>query len=237
MIICFIFDWDSFWINIIAGLIFFILGIFVSIRLVPKYTVRLIRKKNIKYSIIKIGAVLQEFCDFINQSPFKDKILDFEQIAVFTKKFDSKGRISLDYRFISLCSINVFNKIIYPQMILVVYGYFKDKDPNEQYNLITSEYKRLKDFRLEIERILSVHSLHIDDIIIQKISNLCIDIKALETRFKDNIIYDGLLKSTGSEREGIFGLNELPKIYESLLYLIEELISLEYFEYEIKKAD
>ncbi len=227
----FSFDWDSFWINIIAGTVFFILSILVSIWLIPKFTVRLIKKKNKKYLIVKIGAVLQELCDFLSEAPFRDKELNYEHISVFTRKRDLRN-----YRFVALCVINVFNKIVYPKMTLVIYDFYKDKQPNDSYKLISEEYDRLRLFRHEIERILTVHSLHIDDDFVQKISNLCLDIKALETRFKTNLVYDELLIETNSERNGVFGLNELPKIYENLLTLIKELISLDYFEYGIEKA-
>lgn len=231
MILCFIFDWNSFWINIITGFIFFVFSVLVSIWLIPRFTVRLIKKKNKKYLIAKIGAVLQEFCEFLSESPFRDKELNFEQISVFTKKRDV-----MNYRFIALCGINVFNKIVYPKMTLVIYDYFKDNKPDDSYKLISDEYDRLKLFRLEIERILTVHSLHLHDDFVQKISNLCLDIKALETKYKSNLTYDELLKKTNSERNGVFGLNELSKIYENLLTLIKELISLDYFEYEIDKS-
>lgn len=231
MELCFIFDWNSFWINIIAGFIFFILSILVSIWLIPKFTVRLIKKKNKKYLIVKIGAVLQELCEFLSEAPFRDKELNYEHVHVFTKKRDLKN-----YRFVALCVINIYNKIVYPRMTLVIYDFYKDKKPGDSYKLISKEYDRLRLFRLEIERILSVHSLHIDDDFVQKISNLCLDIKALETSFKTNLVYDELLKETNSERDGVFGLNELPKIYKNLLTLIKELISLDYFEYEIVKV-
>ncbi|MCK5168871.1 MAG: hypothetical protein KAQ75_03245 [Bacteroidales bacterium] len=91
----------------------------------------------------------------------------------------------------------------------------------ESYKLVSEEYDRLKSFRIEIERVLSAHSLHIDDDIIQKISNPCLDIKALETRHKTNLLYDELIESTNSERTGVFGLNEITKIYENLLTLIK----------------
>ena len=38
------------------------------------------------------------------------------------------------------------------------------------------------------------------------------------------------------ERTGIFGISEITKIYDNLLTLIKELISLDYFEYEIKQS-
>lgn len=232
MTLCFIFDWNSFWINIIAGFVFFILSVLVSIWLIPIFTVSLIKKKNKKYLISKIGAILQEFCEFISASPFKDKELNFEHIYVFTKKRDLKN-----YRFIALCGINVFNSIVYPKMTLVIYNYLKDKKADDSYKLISEEYDRLMSFRREIERILVVHSLNLHDDFVQKISNFCLDIKAFETRYNFNLLYDELLKETNSERNGVFGLNELAKIYVNLLTLIKELISLDYFEYEVKKTN
>ena len=234
---CFVFDWNSFWINIIAGLIFFVLSILVSTWLIPKYTVRLIRKKNKKYSITKIGAVLQELCEFLSDSPYRDEILYSEQISVCTRKKDLNN-----YRFVALCSINVFNDIVFPKMTLIIYNYYEGRNPNESYKLISEEFNRLKEFRIEIERILMVHSLHIDENIIQKISNLCFDIKALETKYKFNLVYDELIEEIKAkeervtERSGVFGLNEIPPIYKNLLQLIKELISLTYFEYNIEKA-
>ena len=233
----FIFDWNSFWINIIAGLIFFVLSILVSTWLIPKYTVKLIRKKNKKYSITKIGAVLQELCEFLSDSPYRDEILYSQRISVCTRKKDLNN-----YRFIALCCINVFNDIVFPKMTLVIHNYYEGRNPNESYKLISEELNRLKEFRLEIERILMVHSLHIDEKIIQKISNLCFDIKALETKYKFNLVYDELIEEIKTkekrvtERSGVFGLNEIPPIYSSLLHLIKELISLNYFEYKIENT-
>jgi hypothetical protein len=220
-----IFDWNSFWLNIIAGLVIFILGIIVS-----HYSHRMSQRKNRKYLISKIDVILREFCEFMIESPFRDGIINSEQISVYTKKNDLKN-----YKFVALCPVNVFNKIVFPKMTLVIYDYFKDKNPNESYELFSDEYDRLKAFRLEIERILAVHSLHMDDGIILKISNLCFDIKALESEHKTNLVYDDLLVQSGSERSGFFGKNELPKIYENLLYLTKELISLNYFEYNIEE--
>jgi CRISPR/Cas system-associated endonuclease Cas3-HD len=240
---CFIFDWNSFWINIIAGLIFLVLSILVSTWLIPKFTIRLIRKRNKKYSITKISALLQELCEFISESPFRDKDLNSEHISVFTKKKDLKN-----YRFVAICNINVFNKIVFPQMSIKIYDYYESHETNESYKLITDELNRLREFRIEIERILMVHSLHIEEDIIQKISNLCLDIKALESKYKFNLEYDKLIKECREkegtdeteiavERNGIFGISEIPKIYENLLQLIKELISLNFFEYKIENTN
>jgi ATPase subunit of ABC transporter with duplicated ATPase domains len=87
-----------------------------------------------------------------------------------------------------------------------------------------------------IERILSAHSLLLDEEIILKISNLCFDIRRVEIDFKVNDMHDDLLQKTNSERTGFFGLNKLPKIYESTLYLIKDMLTMDYFEYEIQKG-
>jgi hypothetical protein len=199
--------------------------------LVAQFANRKTKKKNKKYIISKIDVILREFCDFIIESPYHNAFLNLEQISVFTKKSDLKN-----YKFVALCPINVFNKIVFPQMTLVIYDLFKDKSPDDSYKLISDEFNRLKAFRFEIERILTVHSLHMDDEIIMKISNLCFDIKSFESDYKNNLAYDELLESSGSERYGVFGKNQLPKIYDNLLLLTKELISLNYFEYKIEKS-
>jgi len=232
MIYLFIFDWNSFWINIIAGLVLFVLSLILSIWLIPRYTIRLLKKRNKKYLINKISALLQEFCEFLMISPYRDKILNLEHISIFTRKSDFKN-----FRFVALCCINVFNRIIYPQIVIVILEYYRHKNPNESYKLLSEEFSRLKTFRIEIERIIAAHSLHIDEAIIHKVSDLCLYIKSFESSFKVNLEYDELLKESNSIREGVMGLNDLPKIYENLLFLIKELISMRYFEYKIEISE
>jgi len=224
MSLCFISDWEAFY----AGLIFCIISAIIAIWLIPKLTIRLIKKRNKKYLSIKTGAVLQEFCEFIFKSPFKDSELRSKSISVFITQKNIENQ-----RFVALCTINVFDETVYPKMTLVIYDFFKNKSPDESYNAISKECDRLKSFRLEIEKILAAHSLYIDDDLIQKISCLCMDIRSLEIKYTFNLEYDELLKKTNSERNGVFGINELFKIYENLLVLTKELISIDFFEYEI----
>jgi len=216
-------------VNIVAGFILLIPSILISIWLIPKFTFRLIKKRNKKYSAIKIGAILQELSEFLIDSPFKDKELNKETVAIFTKKLDIKN-----YRYITLLNTNVFNQNVFPKMIIVINDFFKNKELQTTYDIIAKEYDRIKKFRVEIERILAAHSLHIEDEVIQKVSCFCFDIKALEISYKFNAIYDDLLVETKSGRTGVFGLNDISKIYESLLYLVRDLIFDELFDYEIK---
>ena len=155
----------------------------------------------------------------------------FQDKTITTKKKNWR-----QFKFVALCNINVFNEIVFPKMLLVIHDYHEKLSKDESYKLITEEYKRLKEFRVDIERILSAHSLYLDEELVLKISNLCFDIRQIEIQFKANLMYDDLLKSTDSERTGFFGLNQLPKIYESTLFLIKDLVTKDYFEFEIQKA-
>ena len=94
-------------------------------------------------------------------------------------------------------------------------------------------YNRLKIFRTDIERILSAHSLLVDEEIMLKISNLCFDIRKIEMDFKVNLMQDDLLQKLNAPRTGFFGLNKLHTIYESVLYLIRDIVTMEYFECEV----
>lgn len=224
------FDWNSFWINIYAGFVYLIIGLLCSIWLIPKFTLRLLKKKNKKYLKSKISSVIRELCEFLICSQFRDKELNNEHISIYTIKKDIKN-----LRFVGLCPINVFKKINYPKMTLVIYEYFQKLSPEESYKELAKEYSRLKTFRSEIEKIISIHSLYLDDEIILRISDLCSEIRQQEINYLINIEYQELLGKTENKMEGIFGLNELPNIYEKILALIRDLSVLKYFEYEIEK--
>jgi hypothetical protein len=225
-----ILDWDSFWINIIAGSVFFILSIPLAIWIIPKFTIRLIGNKNKKYLILKLSAILQELCEFTIDSKYRDKELNKEHLAITTKKSDFKN-----FKFVGLCNINVFNKIVYPKMSLIIYDFHKKLTIDESYEHLKAEYNRLKSFRRDIEIILSAHSLHINEDIISKISILCLTIRKHEIEFKTNITYDEILAQTKESRNGIFGLREIPMIYEAVLHLIMDIIKSGYFEYKVTK--
>lgn len=118
-------------------------------------------------------------------------------------------------------------------MSLVIFEYFNILKPEESYIELSKEYYRLKIFRLEIEKILSVHSLYLVDKLILRISDLCSDIRGQEIKYTINLEYEELLAKTNEKRTGVFRLNELPEIYEKILLLIRDLSVLEYFEYTI----
>jgi hypothetical protein len=132
---CIEFDWESFWVNIIAGFFLLIPSILISIWLIPKLTLRLIKKRNKRYSAIKVGAILQELSEFLMDSPFRDKELNKEHIAIKTKKSVDKN-----YGFITLFNINVLNQKVFSEITLVIDQFFKNKEINEKYDIVTKEY-------------------------------------------------------------------------------------------------
>jgi hypothetical protein len=225
------FDWDSFWVNIISDAAFFVVTIPIVIMFLPDIAIWLLKKRNKRHLTVKFSSILIELCEFITDSPYRDDELNQEHIAITTGKKDLKN-----FKFVALCNINVFSKVVYPKILLVIHDYHKKLTIEESYKLMTEEYQRLKTFRTDIERILSAHSLLLDEEIILKISNLCFDIRRVEIDFKVNDMHDDLLQKTNSERTGFFGLNKLPKIYESTLYLIKDMLTMDCFEYEIQKG-
>ena len=225
------FDWDSLWVNIISDAAFFVVTIPIVIKFLPDIAIWLLKKRNKRHLTVKFSSILIELCEFITDSPYRDDELNQEHIAITTEKKDLKN-----FKFVALCNINVFSKVVYPKILLVIHDYHKKLTIEESYKLMTEEYQRLKTFRTDIERILSAHSLLLDEEIILKISNLCFDIRRVEIDFKVNDMHDELLQKTNSERTGFFGLNKLPKIYESTLYLIKDMLTMGYFEYEIQKV-
>jgi hypothetical protein len=103
------FDWDSFWINIISDAAFFIVTIPIVIKFLPDIAIGLLKKRNKRHLTIKFSSILIELCEFITDSPYRDNELNREHIAITTKKKDLKN-----FRFVTLCNINVFSKCTNP---------------------------------------------------------------------------------------------------------------------------
>ena len=221
------FDWDGFWLNFLVSSIFFIIGFPVALRLIPYYTIKRLKRRNANYINRKISSVLQETCDFILSSPFKDKDLNKEQISIFTDPKDLKN-----YRFIGLSNINVYNPTVFPKIVIVVIESLQGKDPDSALKVLESEKTRLSEFRSRLESIIDIHSMHVDDETISKISNLCLEIRSFELKFKYNYSIDDLIESGKTVRTGVFGISELSKINKLILKLLKELLDNGNFEIE-----
>lgn len=215
--------------NVIVSLLFFILSIPLAIKFIPYFTVRQLRKRNKKFVIRKLASIIQETCEFILDSPFKDKELNKDNLVITTKKTDLRN-----YKFISLSNIDVFNKISPPLIQLTIIDYFKHSTAEESFKILKNERERLKDLRKKLENIIDAHSLHLDEKYIVMVSELCLDIRQFDIKFKTNYALDDLIESGKIERFAVFGLGELAKIYEKTIILLRDIIDKKYFDVKLE---
>ena len=223
-------DSSDFWLNVLLSSFFFLLSIPVAIKLIPYFTIKELRKKNKKYIVRKISSVIQEICEYLNSLPFKDNVLNHDQLVIFTTKKDLKNHC-----FVGLININVFNPVSFPKITLVICDHFERLEIESSFELLKSERQRLEAFRLKLESIIDVHSLHIDDETLSEISDLCLDIRSFELRFEYNYGIDDLIESGKAVRTGVFGVIEFAKINERILHLLKNLLNDKSFEFEISK--
>jgi len=207
-------DWDSFWINIYAGSIYFFLGIVVSIWLIPKFTIRLLKRKNIIHFRTKITFIISELCDFLNHMPNEIKVNDDSAtFLVRNKKYPDL------FDFVSLLKPNVLKPVAPEQLKVNILTCITKYTGEERYNFVYGEVERLKTLQNTLENILTAHSLNIDDKIISTISTLCIEIRMIVNEFRFNATSEEL---TGV-KEGISGANRLDKIYDIIIQLLRLL--------------
>lgn len=217
-------DWDSFWNNIYASGVFFLLGIIVSIWLIPYLTIRLLRRKNIIHFRTKTTFIISELCDFLNHMPNEIKVNDESTIfSVRNKKYPNL------FDFVALLKPNVLKPIACELLRQKILTFIKNNKGEQRYNFVYGEVERLKILQSSLETILTAHSLNIDDKIISAISTLCIEIRVFVNEFRFNLISEEL---TG-KKDGISGANRIDKIY----YAIIELLRLLEKENGIKRED
>lgn len=207
-------DWNSFWVNIFAGSIYFILGIFCSIWLIPKFTIRLLKRKNIIHFRIKITFIISEICEFLNRMPkeFKNGN-DSTTFLVQNSKFSD-----LD-DFVALLNPNILKPAGPEQLKVNILKTIQKCSGEERFVLLNSEIERLKKLQTSFENILASHILNIDDELISSLSSLCIDIRRIINEFEYNYVSE---KLTG-KKEGIHGANRLDKIYDKIIDLLRLL--------------
>lgn len=207
-------DWSSFWINIYAGSIYFLLGIIVSIWLIPRFTIRLLKRKNIIHFRTKITFVISELCDFLNHMPKEIKVNED------STKFLVKNKTYSDiFDFVAILKPNVLKPGAQKQLMVNILTCVTKYTGEDRYNFVYGEVERLKPLQYSLENILTAHSLNIDDKTISTISTLCIEIRLIVNDFRFNATIEEL---TGA-KEGISGANRLEKIYEIIIQLLRLL--------------
>ena len=224
------FNWESFWMNAIVSSIFLVLSIVISIKLIPHFTVKLLKKKRKKYIVTKISYIIQEFCEFIEKSPFKDSEITSEQLSIFTNKKDLKN-----YRFIGIIDLNIFKEITHLKVKILILESSNNLNPEDRLELVKMEKTKLDRFRSKLESIINYHSLDIDEEIISDVSQLCLEIRALEIKYNYNHSIDDLIEKGLTKRTSVFGISEIAEIYRLILNLLKKLLELSVIEVQIEK--
>lgn len=224
------FDWNGFWLNVLVSVIFFILSVLVSIKVIPYYTIKLIQKKNKRYIERRTIALVHEICILLNRAPYQDKELHQKSLAIFTATPEDKN-----YRFAGVVKINVLNEILRLKIFGVVNKYFDGFDVNLRYEELKKERVRLTEFRNHVENIIGFHSLHLDEEIISAISDICLDIRSFDLDFEFNRTLQELFPKGGAkEIPGVSGIVEVAKIYQKLLEVLNNIIVKSKFRTELK---
>lgn len=215
--------WESFWINIYAGSIYFVLGILFSVWLIPIFTLRLIRRRNKKFLRSKISYAISSLCDFFNQMPPEYRVND-ETCAIHVKnhKFPQYND------FVAILKPNLFKPVAIEQLYVNVLKSVTENVSIDRYELMQDELKRIQELRESLEEITGLHSSTLEDEIINEISQLCLEIRIVEKNNRSNIIHEHL---TG-EKEGIHGLGNLKSVYEKSFELLKNLVKQNGFSYE-----
>jgi len=208
-------DWDSFWINIYAGGIYFILGILFSIWLIPIFTLKLIKRKSRKFFRYKIAFLIGEVCNFFNKMPHEFKANEeMTTFYVTNKKFpDLKD-------FVGILKPNLFKPAAYEKTIVKISQCIVNFKGQERYDLVKSELDRLSELKKSLENLIDVHSLNFNDTVINHVSLLCLEINQMQTEFDFNKVSESL---TG-EKDGLSGASRIAKLYEKIFELLKILI-------------
>lgn len=202
------FNCTSFWINVIAGLPYFILGIILTIYFIPKITVSRLRKQNKEEWLYIMSNIVLELSYFLQKSPYRHN--EGKDLYVYAK---TKNPIP---DIITILPGDVRNELFFLKSKSKISEFFNDESPDELNRRIIAENQRVSKLRVELENILSSHSVIIDTDLISQISKLCLAIRRHELSFSDNSMYEELLQSTGKQREGIFGYHEIVDVFEKI---------------------
>lgn len=161
---------------------------------------------------------------------FRSDDLNSEQIAIFT----ARSRIK-EHKFVALSIVNVFSPRVYPLIKITIHDTLRKRPATESFSIIKEELNKLKELRTAVEQILAAHSLHLDESILLRISQLCLEIRKLEIANKTNLTYEELSEANGLKMEGVFGEKELWNIYTTIFELIRDTVKGGYFEFKITK--
>lgn len=225
------FDWNSFWINVIVSSMFLILSIAISIKLIPFYTLKLLKKKRKPYITSKISILLLELCEFFEKNTFKTEELYEENLIIYSlnKKKDKD--------FIGLIVYNITDEKIAQKIDKRIIKSVNRNDIENSLKELENECKKIIQLKIKLESFLNIHSLDTDTEYLILVSDLCMKIRAFEIKFNRNYNSKDLFDKGLMKRHDIEGLSELRKSYELIIKLTIFLLRNENVEYHIIKNE
>lgn len=207
---------EAFWINMIAGGIFFLLGLLVSIWLIPHFTIRLIRKRNKNYLKQKVSFAIEELCDFFSSMPHQ-----FTPNQLARPIYSANLKYPKHNDFITWLKPDLFEEIALLAMSKNILEAIRNMNSKEKHELVENEIIRLEQLRNSLENIVGIHSNALEDDIINGVSQLCLDIRIVIRKHKrDDALFEELL----NHKEGIFGASHLKTVYENAFGLLKRLV-------------
>jgi hypothetical protein len=223
------FDWNSFWINVIVSTIFLIINAFISIKLIPLFTLKLIKKKRKPFIISKISILLLELCEFFKKNTFRTEEMCKENICIYSK-YKKTGK-----EFIGLIRYNITDKNIELAIDKQITKSVNKNNIEESLKKLEKEFHKIIQLKNKLESFLNTHTLDIDTEYLIMISDICIKIRAFEIKFNRNYNSKDLFDSGLMKRHAIDGIDELRNSYELIIHLTILLLENKNIEYLIEK--
>lgn len=221
------FDWNSFWNNVIVSSMFLILSISISIKLIPFYTLKLLKKKRKPFVTSEISILLLELCEFFEKNTFKTKEMCEENLYIYSlhKKADKD--------LIGLIVYNITDKKIAQKIDKQIIKSVNRNDIENSLKELENECKKIMQLKNKLESFLNIHTLDIDTEYLILISDLCMKIRAFEIKFNRNYNSKDLFEKGLMKRHDIEGISELRKSYELIINLTIFLLENENIEYSV----
>nr|WP_320000074.1 hypothetical protein [uncultured Draconibacterium sp.] len=223
------FDWNSFWNNVIVSLIFLTLSIVISIKLIPFYTLKLLRKKRKPFITSKISILLLELCEFFEKNTFKTKEICEENLFIYSINKRT------DKNLIGLIAYNITDKKVAKKIDNLIVKSVNRNDIENSLKKLENEFKIIIQLKIKLESFLNIHTLDIDTEYLFLISDLCTKIRAFEIKFNRNYNSKDLFDNGLMKRYDIDGISELRASYKLIIDLTIFLLGNENIEYHIEK--
>ncbi|MGJ8760021.1 hypothetical protein H0I29_04330 [Polaribacter sp. R2A056_3_33] len=203
-------EWCKFWESQLISLPLFLLGLILSIWLIPKITISRIKVVNKVYNRRKINFIVASLCGILNRVAQDYKVIG-PGLDIYSKTNDKEIN-----DFVAILRPNILTSPTKKVFDVNFLSKLIESDPEIVFTTLSKEINRLDDFLIRLEKVVGFHSLHLEEKIIQEIGILCLDIIDLKKTFEDNCIWDELK----TKRTYVTGGREMLHVYKRIIELL-----------------